>query len=114
LGYLQKNIPTATRLRLIRSDYVLDFGRNAVGVDFYFRLAPKVGAGAPTLGFEPESRWDSWMTRLLLQENEMRPKSSTSINLLDNFLRPTQPRIRETGWATKTAANLNVICCSRI
>jgi hypothetical protein len=32
--------------------------RNAVGVGLEFPCAPKVGADAPTLGFEPQSRWD--------------------------------------------------------
>jgi len=31
---------------------------NAVGVVFVFNRLPKLGAGAPTLGFGAQSRWD--------------------------------------------------------
>ena len=40
-------------------------GRNAVGVVFVFNRLPKVGAGAPTLGYGAQSRWDWFLQRLL-------------------------------------------------
>jgi len=35
-----------------------NIGRNAVGVVFVFNRLPKLGAGAPTLGFKAQSGWD--------------------------------------------------------
>ena len=53
-----QTFPTATRLRRsVCSSWTIS-GRNAVGIVFVFNRLPKLGAGAPTLGFKAQSGWD--------------------------------------------------------
>jgi len=42
--------------------------RNPVGVVIFFRLLTQGGSFLATLGFEAESRWDSWAARLALHK----------------------------------------------
>ena len=50
-------LPTSTRLRPFVRFLGYDVGRNLVEVAPVGRHSPKVGAAAPTLGFEPQPRW---------------------------------------------------------
>jgi hypothetical protein len=58
LGHCPQKFPTATRLRPYRSVHPCEAGHNAVGVATNLSCSPKVGAGAPTLGWRSQSRWD--------------------------------------------------------
>ena len=41
-----------------------NIGRNAVGVVSFSNRLPKVGAGAPTLGYGAQSRWDCFFAEI--------------------------------------------------
>jgi len=53
------------RLGLIGPGVTYDVCRNAFGVVSFSNRMPKVGAGAPTLGFEAQSRWDCFLQTFL-------------------------------------------------